>query len=115
MGSRFFEKINGWFSGVLVDLRNERILLFNDWKDSSLVAFERHSGFEEMKLPRYFVPLTLAGKIGLGLRLERFRSGMKEGLPDSIRKRLKMMRKRWLEFQTARPLRPDRGDERRTL
>jgi asparagine synthase (glutamine-hydrolysing) len=30
MGSRFLEKINGWFSGVLVDLRNERILLFND-------------------------------------------------------------------------------------
>jgi len=30
MGFRFIEKLNGWFSGVLVDLRERRICLFND-------------------------------------------------------------------------------------
>ncbi len=29
-GTRFLEKLNGWFSGILADFRNGRILLFND-------------------------------------------------------------------------------------
>jgi asparagine synthase (glutamine-hydrolysing) len=29
-GPTFFEKLNGWFSGVLVDLRDRSIVLFND-------------------------------------------------------------------------------------
>src|SRR6266481_7355939 len=30
MGCAFLEKLNGWFSGVLVDLREEKLVLFND-------------------------------------------------------------------------------------
>src|SRR6266446_9846535 len=30
IGSAFLEKINGWFSGVLVDLREQKLVLFND-------------------------------------------------------------------------------------
>ena len=30
MGCEFLEKLNGWFSGVLVDLREEKLVLFND-------------------------------------------------------------------------------------
>jgi asparagine synthase (glutamine-hydrolysing) len=30
MGLKFIDKLNGWFSGVLVDLRREQIILFND-------------------------------------------------------------------------------------
>jgi asparagine synthase (glutamine-hydrolysing) len=30
LGPRFLERINGWFSGVLVDLRERKILLFSD-------------------------------------------------------------------------------------
>ncbi len=30
MGSAFLEKLNGWFSGVLVDLREQKFVLFND-------------------------------------------------------------------------------------
>ncbi|MGC9195919.1 MAG: asparagine synthase-related protein [Syntrophobacteraceae bacterium] len=29
-GARFLEKLNGWFSGLLVDFRNGQIILFND-------------------------------------------------------------------------------------
>ena len=30
IGCAFFEKLNGWFSGVLVDLREQKLVLFND-------------------------------------------------------------------------------------
>jgi asparagine synthase (glutamine-hydrolysing) len=30
MGSQFLEKLNGWFSGVLLDLRQQKFVLFND-------------------------------------------------------------------------------------
>lgn len=30
MGVRFLEKLNGWFSGILIDLRKQAIVLFND-------------------------------------------------------------------------------------
>jgi asparagine synthase (glutamine-hydrolysing) len=30
MGYRFLEKLNGWFSGVLLDLREQKFILFND-------------------------------------------------------------------------------------
>lgn len=70
-------------------------LLYTDWRDTSLVDFKKGCGFEEMKLPRYFVPLTFAGRVALTLGLERFRGGLKEGLPASIRKPLMMARKRW--------------------
>jgi asparagine synthase (glutamine-hydrolysing) len=30
MGCEFFEKLNGWFSGVLLDLREQKFVLFND-------------------------------------------------------------------------------------
>src|SRR5437868_14733482 len=30
MGYEFLEKLNGWFSGVLLDLREQKFILFND-------------------------------------------------------------------------------------
>jgi hypothetical protein len=77
-------------------------LLYTDWRDTSLVDFKRGCGFEEMKLPRYFVPLTLAGRLALRFGLERFRGGLKEGIPDSIRKPLKMARKRWYSLRHSK-------------
>lgn len=38
---------------------------------SPLIDFKRRSGFEEMKVPRYYVPLTLKGRIIVRLRLYR--------------------------------------------
>ena len=39
--------------------------------DSSLTEFKRRNGFEEVRFPRFFVPLTLQGKaaIASGLHL----------------------------------------------
>jgi hypothetical protein len=42
---------------------------FGKKKDSPLAEFKRRNGFEEMLFPRYYVPLTLKGRIALKLDL----------------------------------------------
>ena len=76
-------------------------LVYTTWRDTSLVDFKRHSGFEEMRVPRYFVPLTPKGRLALKLG---FHHGLKEGLPDAIKKPLKRLRKHWynLRWRSAR-------------
>ena len=71
-------------------------LLYTDWRDTSLVDFKRYSGFQEMRLPRYWVPLTRKGKVALQLGLHR---GWRAALPGSIRNSLKKLRKSWNELR----------------
>ncbi|MGO8837355.1 MAG: hypothetical protein ACLQAH_02950 [Limisphaerales bacterium] len=37
--------------------------------ENSLTAFKRRNGFEEILVPKYYIPLTLKGRIALALRL----------------------------------------------
>lgn len=83
--------------------RQLRHLLYTDWRDTTLVDFKRYCGFEEMKLPRYFVPLTPTGRLALRLGLERFHEGVRAGLPKAIRDPLKMLRKRWYDLDAKSP------------
>jgi ubiquinone/menaquinone biosynthesis C-methylase UbiE len=78
--------------------RNLPYLLYTDWRDTSLVDFKRYSGFEEMRLPRYFVPLTYKGKLLFRMGLHR---GVKAALPPRLRSFLKNVRRSWLKL-TAR-------------
>jgi hypothetical protein len=71
-------------------------LVYTTWRETSLVDFKRHSGFQEMKVPRYFVPLTPKGKLALKLG---FHHGLKDGPPDAIKKPLKRLRKRWYDLR----------------
>ena len=46
MGCEFLEKLNGWFSGVLLDLRERKLVLFNDrYGVNRLYYHEDASGF----------------------------------------------------------------------
>jgi len=46
MGCEFLEKLNGWFSGVLVDLREQKFVLFNDRYGVNRIYYhEDASGF----------------------------------------------------------------------
>jgi hypothetical protein len=67
-------------------------LVYAYWSANSLADFKRHSGFQEMRVPRYFVPLTQKGKLALKLALHR---GWKAALPDRIKDSLKKFRKFW--------------------
>jgi asparagine synthase (glutamine-hydrolysing) len=46
MGCEFLEKLNGWFSGVLLDLREQKLVLFNDRYGVNRLYYHEHaSGF----------------------------------------------------------------------
>jgi hypothetical protein len=49
--------------------------------DSSLTEFKRRNGFEAVQLPRYYVPLTLKGRLALKLELHR---GIAGNTPKSV-------------------------------
>jgi hypothetical protein len=45
--------------------------IYGNKRRSTLVEFKRRNGFEQVNFPRYYVPLTLRGKIFVRLRLYR--------------------------------------------
>lgn len=61
---------------------------------SSLTEFKRRNGFEQMMLPRYYIPLTLKGKIALGLGFHR---GLVQRIPKPIIRQLLKIRNSWYE------------------
>ena len=58
----------------------------------SLTDFKRRNGFEKIDLPRYYVPLTLRGRLTLALGLHK---GLRELLPPWLVRRLMDVRSRW--------------------
>ncbi len=72
-------------------------LTYGSWTESSLVDFKRQSGFQEVKLPRYFVPLSRKGELALELGYDQVHDGgWKDLLPAESVARLKQFRARWL-------------------
>lgn len=65
--------------------------VYND-PNSSLTEFKRRNGFEEVLLPRYYVPLTFKGAIALKLNLHH---RLADHIPLSLRTRLRKMRTFW--------------------
>jgi hypothetical protein len=72
-------------------------LVYFYWSDDSLAEFKRRCGFEKTRVPRYFVPLTLQGRLALKLGLHR---GWKEAIPPDLKARLKKWRRAWNESRT---------------
>jgi hypothetical protein len=70
-------------------------LIYTTWRETSLVDFKRHSGFQQMRVPRYFIPLTQKGSLALKLG---FHHDLRELLPNVIKKPLKRFRKRWYDL-----------------
>jgi len=76
--------------------RGLNYLVYLRWTDDSLTEFKRRCGFEDVRVPRYYVPLTLKGRIALKLGLHR---GWKNWLPKSVKARLKRARIDWRSRQ----------------
>jgi hypothetical protein len=68
-------------------------LVYAYWNETSLADFKRHSGFEKVCLPRYFVPLTARGKMAMKTGVHR---GIKTLLPTRAVTSLKSIRSWWL-------------------
>jgi hypothetical protein len=71
-----------------------RHLVYGYWSDDSLSEFKRRCGFERMRVPRYYVPLTSRGRIALRCKAHR---GFKAMLPPALQRPLKRARRLWLE------------------
>ena len=69
-------------------------LVYAYWNEESLGKFKQRSGFQEIKLPRYFVPLTAKGRLALRTGVHR---GMKQLLPPALTTALKRARNAWNE------------------
>jgi hypothetical protein len=71
-------------------------LVYSMWGRGSLREFKRRNGFEKINLPRYYIPLTMKGRIALSLRLHR---RLSELLPERVFERLINIRSRWYSFR----------------
>ena len=71
-------------------------LVYLYWTDDSLSEFKRRCGFNEIKIPRYFVPMTAKGQLALRLGIHR---GWKQAVPKRIRTSLKTLRRRWYDLR----------------
>lgn len=67
-------------------------LIYLFWSDDSLAEFKRRCGFEPVRVPRYWVPLTWKGRVALALGLHH---GWKAMIPAGLKARLKALRRRW--------------------
>jgi Acetyltransferase (GNAT) family len=76
--------------------------VYNDL-ESSLTEFKRRNGFEKVLLPRYYIPLTLKGKIALSVGVHH---GLAQRIPKPLLARLRKMRSLWY----ARRLRAVKGN-----
>jgi hypothetical protein len=64
-------------------------LVYALWPKGSLMDFKKHNGFECVRLPRFYVPVTARGRIALSLGFHR---KMSERLPEATVSWLKGLR-----------------------
>jgi len=67
-------------------------LVYAKWDEGSLGHFKRQNGFEKFDLPRYYVPLTLKGRLVLTLGLHHGLVGI---MPPRLKDYLISVRNRW--------------------
>ena len=65
--------------------------VYND-PDSSLTEFKRRNGFEQVLVPRYYIPLTFRGEMALRLGIHR---GIINVIPKPVFKQLLRLRSYW--------------------
>ena len=61
----------------------------------SLTDFKQHNGFRQIDLPRYYIPLTLAGRAALRFGLHH---PLTDRVPERVLRRLREIRSRWNNY-----------------
>jgi hypothetical protein len=78
--------------------KNMPYLVYALWLTGGLGDFKRHNGFEQVDLPRYYVPLTRKGQIILNLRLHHGLVGI---IPERYKTPLITLRRTWYVIKSA--------------
>ncbi len=81
----------------MCDRKNIPYLVYLYWGEGTLAEFKRRNGFEKTAIPRYYIPLTLKGKIALKLHLHRGSIGI---LPKKVQYVLMELKKKWYTART---------------
>jgi len=76
----------------ICEIKKIPYLLYAYWPSGTLADFKRHNGFEEMRIPRYYIPMSMKGGLALKLKLHH---GIKGMLPENVVTRLIYLRTRW--------------------
>jgi hypothetical protein len=83
------------------ELKGKAYLIYGSFvyydANSTLTEFKRRNGFEPVALPRYYIPLTLKGKLSLKLRLHR---GMLGNVPKPALRQFLRMRRIWYDCKS---------------
>ena len=85
--------------GKAVEICTERqvpLLQYGTGNSRTIGDFKKHHAFEEFRVPRYFVPLTLTGATVLKLGLHR---RLDQRLPENWRDKMLAVRGRWNAFR----------------
>ncbi len=67
----------------------------------SLADFKHYNGFQRIEVPRYYIPLTLAGRVAFALGLHH---RLADRIPEPVLVQLRKIRSRWYgrKFQVAK-------------
>jgi hypothetical protein len=66
--------------------------------EDKLTDFKRHNGFRKIDIPRYYIPLTLKGRMALQFHLHH---GVQSVIPQRLYTRLVALRNRWYGAKTS--------------
>ena len=69
-------------------------LVYFFWGDDSLTEFKRRCGFGRCAVPRYYIPLTVRGRLALATGLHHGWPGL---IPAPVKTLLKQTRRRWYQ------------------
>jgi hypothetical protein len=72
------------------------LLQYGTGNSRSIGDFKKHHAFQELRVPRYYVPLTLKGSLLLKLGFHR---PMQERIPETWRDRILALRGKWNTFR----------------
>jgi hypothetical protein len=67
-------------------------LVYAKWASGTLSDFKRSNGFAKVDLPRYYIPITMKGRIALKLKLHHEIGSV---LPERLKNSLIYLRKKW--------------------
>ncbi len=80
----------------LCDKKKLPYLIYGVWSEGTLGSFKRHNGCIKVDLPRYYIPLTIKGKMALNLKLYRNVKGI---IPEKFKYPLKNLRLKWYKYK----------------
>jgi hypothetical protein len=66
----------------------------------TLSDFKEYNGFQRVDLPRYYVPLSFAGRAALRLQLHR---RLADRIPESVQEKIRTLRSQWYARQHPKP------------